>query len=183
VSKIILTLALFYFVPLPINGHDEKKCPLTKELGGWASGPIAFMVNNCYNTMNRVSIQNWGRPIIPFLGLNQCACVVDKTRRRFPCQEHYSEFVALGTSEEQVKEWSKECILEGAMGEEAKQAFIQATEEMEKAEQQKAQDNETAPKQVEPTPPSEEIKQPEDAKKEAPVDDGPKTWKDLSTQG
>ena len=152
-------------------------------MGGWGSGPITHMVNECYNTMNRVSVQQWGAPIHPFLGVNQCACVTDKIRKQYACQEQYQDVVNLGQSTSIVKKFSRECILEGAMGDPAREAFIQAEKEMEEAEKQKSTDNTTEKKEEKPQEPKVEIKEPEDAKKEAPVDDGPKTWNDLSTQG
>lgn len=165
----------------PTNEIENKyrrydKC-LLPDMGGWGSGPITHMVNECYNTMNSVSMRNWGAPIHPFLGLNQCACVTDKIRKQYPCQEQYQDVVNLGQSTALVKRFSRECILEGAMGDPAREAFIQAEEE----EKQKSTDNATEKEEVKPQEP--EIKEPEDAKKEAPIDNKPKSWKDLSSQG
>tara|TARA_B100000959_G_C14479205_1_gene418477 strand:- start:169 stop:495 length:327 start_codon:yes stop_codon:yes gene_type:complete len=103
------------------------------------------------------SIQNFGAPIIPVYGINQCVCLTDKIRREFECVEEYMNLVAKDVVAEVLGEFSKQCILEGAMGEEARKAYIGATKE---------------------TPPNETVKPKEDLKKDT-SGKNPKTWDDI----
>lgn len=122
-AKKITALLCFFMVPIIAEGYKCNEVPELK----WASGSITFMVNECFQTMNRASIQNWGAPVHPFLGMNQCSCVTDKLRRKFKCQEEYAKFVEdTGGGRDLITEFSKSCILDGAMGEDAKKAFIDA---------------------------------------------------------
>ena len=66
----------------------------------------------------------FGAPIIPIFGINQCVCIADKIRRDHECLEDYMVKVLDGTSPEILGEYSKECIVEGAMGEEARKAYL-----------------------------------------------------------
>ena len=163
-ARKITALLCFFMVPIVIEGTSHKyECNEVPDLK-WASGSITYMVNECFQSMNRASIQNWGAPVHPFLGMNQCSCVTDKIRRKFKCQEEYAKYVAdTGGGKEFITELSKSCILDGAMGDEAKKAFIEADT--------KNPDNSTdggiiiEPKvETKPSEPKVEIKQPEDAK-------------------
>ena len=172
-SKIILTLVLLYLVPIQAQGEDAKECMVKdKALGGWASAPITYMVNECFQAMNRASLQNWGLPIQPFLGMAQCSCVTDKIRQKYTCQEDYNDFALKSppSSALLIQKISVECVLEGAMGEEAKQAYLKGLEEIEKAES----DNKTEEPVIK-EPPSD------DAKPASPSIQP--TWKELSSQG
>ena len=171
ISKIILILVLFYLVPIHTQGEDVKECD-AKVLCGWASGPVTYMVNECFQAMNRASLKNWGAPIQPFLGMNQCSCVTDKIRKKYPCQEDYNKFATKspGSSALLIQKMSVQCIKDGAMGEEARRAYLDGVRELEKEESEKD------------TP---IIKQPsteEEAKEEAAPLEQP-TWKELSNQG
>jgi len=175
ISKIILTLMLFYLVPIPAHG---KECE-TKDLGGWASGPITYMVNECFQAMNRASLQNWGLPIQPFLGMNQCSCVTDKIRKKYTCQEDYNKFATKspGSSALLIQKISVQCVLDGAMGEEAKQAYLKGLEEIEKAESDNKTDETIKDTPTIKQPPAEE----EEANPASPLKTP--TWKELSNQG
>ena len=170
ISKILLTLVLFYLVPIQLHG---KECQ-AKHVGGWASGPITFMVNECFQAMNRASMQNWGAPIQPFLGMNQCSCVTDKIRQKYACQEDYNDFATTSPSSSAllIQKMSVQCVLDGSMGEDAKQAYLNGRKAQEKS------DNKTK------TLPEETIikEPPEDAKEESAPKEQP-TWKELSNQG
>ena len=82
------------------------------------------MVQSCFQHLNMNSIQMFGAPIIPIFGINQCVCIADKIRRGHECLEDYMVKVLDGTSPEILGEYSKECIVEGAMGEEARKAYL-----------------------------------------------------------
>lgn len=159
-AKKITALLCFFMVPIIAEGTECKEVPDLK----WGSGPISYMVNECFQSLNKISIQSLGVPMNPFLGMNQCSCVTDKIRRKFKCQEEYAKFVNdTGGGRTLIDELSKSCILEGAMGEEAKKAIIEAVT--------KNPNNSTdggiiiEPKvETKPSEPKVEIKEPEDTK-------------------
>ena len=70
----------------------------------------------------------FGAPIIPIFGINQCVCIADKIRKDFECMEDYMDKVLDGTSQGILGEFSKQCIIEGAMGEAARKAYLGETD-------------------------------------------------------
>jgi len=142
-AKKITALLCFFMVPIIAEGTKCKEVPDLK----WASGSIGFMVNECFQSMNKISIQNWGAPVHPFLGMNQCSCVTDKIRRKFKCQEEYAKFVDdTGGGRILIEELSKSCILEGAMGEEAKKALMEENNSESKVEIKEPEETKTTEK-------------------------------------
>ena len=97
----------------------------------------------------------FGAPIIPIHGLNQCACITTKIRLNFECAEDYMVLVEADQAGPVLGEYSKQCIIEGAMGEAARKAYLGET------------DNATKE-----TQPKEELKKDTSSKK-------PITWDDL----
>ncbi len=89
---------------------------------------IYNMVTACFQHLNMTSIQTFGAPIIPIHGLNQCACITTKIRLQFECAEDYMVVVENGTAGDILGEYSKQCIVEGAMGEAARKAYLGATD-------------------------------------------------------
>ena len=85
------------------------------------------MVTACFQHLNLNSIQMFGLPIIPIHGLNQCACITTKIRINFECAEDYTVLVEADQAGPVLGEYSKQCILEGAMGEAARKAYIGAS--------------------------------------------------------
>ena len=154
-NRLIIALALL-LVPTAIHG---KTC---EDKLGYPTAAVHNLVQSCFNHLNMNSIQNFGAPIIPVYGINQCVCITDKIRREFECVEEYMNLVMKDVVAEVLGEFSKQCILEGAMGEEARKAYIGATKELEQKE----------------TPPNETVKPKEDLKKDT-SGQKPKTWDDI----
>ena len=153
-NKLTIALALL-LVPTTIESktcEDKLKYP---------TAAVHNLVQSCFQHLNMNSIQMFGAPIIPVFGINQCICITDKIRREIECVEEYMKLVAKELVTEVLGEFSKQCILEGAMGDGARKAFLNAIP-----------DNSTkeAPKKEAP-------------KKEAPKKDTsnqkPITWDDL----
>ncbi len=162
VARWITALLCFLMVPILADGKD-KKCLHTLN---WSSGPVTFMVNECFQAMNKQSIMNWGAPIQPFLGMNHCSCVTDAIRTDYPCQEDYSSYVLEGTSDVYVAELSKKCILNGSMGDKVRKAYIDLGGDNATTSDNKS-NNIEIPMKVEKSPPPVE-----------PTKDQP-TWGDL----
>jgi len=152
VKKLVIALALL-IVPTAVNSY-EKTC---EDKLGYPTAAVHNLIQSCFQHLNMNSIQNFGAPIIPVYGINQCVCLTDKIRREFECVEEYMNLVAKDVVAEVLGEFSKQCILEGAMGEEARKAYIGATKE---------------------TPPNETVKPKEDLKKDT-SGKNPKTWDDI----
>ena len=127
----------------------------------YPTAAVHNLVQSCFQHLNMNSIQMFGAPIIPIYGINQCICITDKIRREIECVEEYMKLVAKELVSEVLGEFSKQCILEGAMGEEARRAFIGAT------------DNSTKE-----TPPNTTVKPKEELKKDT-SNQKPITWDDL----
>ena len=121
VSKTILVLVLFYLVP--IHAHGANKCESKLKYKTLA---IHTMVYQCFQHLNANSIQMFGAPMIPMLGFSQCSCITDKIRTNYECTEDYMKTVETGTAGEILGEYSKECIIEGAMGDGARDAYLNA---------------------------------------------------------
>ena len=155
VKKLVIALALL-LVPTAVN---SKTC---EDKLGYPTAAVYNLVQSCFQYLNMNSIQNFGAPIIPVLGINQCVCITDKIRRKIKCVEEYMDLVVKDVVAEMLGEFSKQCILEGAMGEEARKAYIGATKELEQKE----------------TPPNETVKPKEDLKKDT-SGKKPKTWDDI----
>ena len=116
-NRLIIALALL-LVPTAVNSktcEDKLKYP---------TAALHNLVQSCFQHLNMNSIQMFGAPIIPIFGINQCVCIADKIRRDHECLEDYMVKVLDGTSPEILGEYSKECIVEGAMGEEARKAYL-----------------------------------------------------------
>ena len=80
-------------------------------------------MNECYRYLNQSSLNETGYPIIPALGISQCACVNDKIHNKYSTEEEYG-VLSPEKINKVVGEFSEECILEGAMGEKIKQVFL-----------------------------------------------------------
>jgi len=167
-GKLTVALALL-LVPTTINSHETCKPPLgitrTSPLD-YPTANVYNMVAQCFQQLNTNSIQMFGAPMIPHLGINQCVCITEKIRVKYRCIEEYMTLVQKGTAGEVLGEYSKECILDGAMGEAARRAYLEGVSELEKES-----DNKT-----ESTPKKEN-----DAKPASP--NRTPTWKELSSQG
>ena len=151
-NRLVIALALL-IVPTAVNSY-EKTC---EDKLGYPTAAVHNLIQSCFQHLNMNSIQNFGAPIIPVYGINQCVCLTDKIRREFECVEEYMNLVVKDVVAEVLGEFSKQCILEGAMGEEARKAYIGATKE---------------------TPPNETVKPKEDLKKDT-SGKNPKTWDDI----
>ncbi len=92
----------------------------------YVTADLHNMVQSCFEHLNMNSILMFGAPIIPYHGLNQCVCIADKIRTNFECVADYMVLVEANQAGPILGEYSKECILEGAMGEAARKAFIGA---------------------------------------------------------
>ena len=172
-GKLTVALALL-LVPTSIYSHDE---PCKPPLGITRTSPLDYptanvynMITQCFQTLNANSIQMFGAPMIPHLGINQCVCITEKVRVKYKCVEDYMMLVQRGGAGEVLGEYSKQCILDGAMGEAARQAYLEGVAEDEKS------DNKT---ESTPTPKS---KKENEGKSKVPTGKKP-TWKDLSSQG
>ena len=171
-----LTVALvLLLVPTSIYSHDE---PCKPPLGITRTSPLDYptanvynMITQCFQTLNANSIQMFGAPMIPHLGINQCVCITEKVRVKYGCIEEYMTLVQTGQAGEVLGEYSKECILDGAMGEAARQAYLDGVAEAEKS------DNKT---ESTPTPKTENKNE---GKSSTPKDGRKLEWKDLSSQG
>jgi hypothetical protein len=119
-NRLIIVLALL-LVPTAIQ---SKECLSTLK---YETSSIYNMVTACFQHLNLNSIQMFGLPIIPIHGLNQCACITTKIRINFECAEDYTVLVEADQAGPVLGEYSKQCILEGAMGEAARKAYIGAS--------------------------------------------------------
>ena len=119
-SKLLIALALL-LVPTAIQ---SKECLSTLK---YETSSIYNMVTACFQHLNLNSIQMFGLPIIPIHGLNQCACITTKIRINFECAEDYTVLVEADQAGPVLGEYSKQCMLEGAMGEAARKAYIGAS--------------------------------------------------------
>ena len=147
-NRLIIALALL-LVPTAIHSktcEDKLKYP---------TAALHNLVQSCFQHLNMNSIQMFGSPIIPIFGINQCICITDKIRREFECVEEYMHLVVKDVVSKVLGEFSIQCILEGAMGDEARKAYIGGM------------DNSTKE-----TPPKEEFKK--DTSNQKPI-----TWDDL----
>ena len=124
-SKLVIALALL-LVPTAIQ---SKECISTLK---YETSAIYNMVTACFQHINVNSIQMFGLPIIPIHGLNQCACITTKIRLNFECAEDYMVLVNADQAGLVLGEYSKLCIVEGAMGKEAKKAYLDATDNVTK---------------------------------------------------
>tara|TARA_B110000263_G_C15292910_1_gene504208 strand:- start:1884 stop:2213 length:330 start_codon:yes stop_codon:yes gene_type:complete len=106
-------------------------------------------------------MQMFGLPIIPIHGLNQCACITTKIRINFECAEDYMVLVNVDQAGPVLGEYSKQCIVEGAMGEAARRAYIGASTD-------NATKKDTYPPAIK-----------EETKKEKISNKKPATWDDL----
>ena len=174
-GKLTIALALL-LVPTTINSHESCKPSLGS--GITRTSPLDFptanvynMVAQCFQQLNANSMQMFGAPMIPHLGINQCVCITEKVRVKYGCIEEYMTLVQTGQAGEVLGEYSKECILEGAMGEAARQAYLDGVAEAEKS------DNKT---ESTPTPKTENKNE---GKSSTPKDGRKLEWKDLSSQG
>ena len=143
---------------LPAQILESKKC---KSKLKYTTGDLHNMVQQCFNHLNMNSIQMFGAPIIPVFGINQCVCITDKIRKDFECVEDYMIHVEQGTAGEILGKYSIQCILEGAMGEAARKAFLGASPD-------NATKKDTYPPAIK-----------EDSKKEKTSNKKPVTWGDL----
>ena len=132
----------------------------------YSTADIYNMVSQCFDHLNLNSIQMFGAPIIPIFGVNQCVCITEKIRKEYECTEDYMAHVIAGTAAEILGEYSKQCILEGAMGDEARKAYIGGLDNSTKK---------TPPIEKVPTPKKDEVKN-DQPKKE---NKNPITWDDL----
>jgi hypothetical protein len=149
----------------PTQILGDKKC--TSKLK-YTTGDLHNMVQSCFQHLNMNSIQMFGAPIIPIFGINQCVCIADKIRKNHECVEDYMILVENNTASELLGKYSVECILEGAMGEAARKAFIGAST-----------DNETKNTYPPATEKKEELKiEPEIFEKDT-NSKKPVTWDDL----
>ena len=119
-NRLIIALALL-LVPTAI---ESKECLSTLK---YETSAIYNMVTACFQHLNMNSMQMFGLPIIPIHGLNQCACITTKIRINFECAEDYTVLVEADQAGPVLGEYSGQCILEGAMGEEARKAYIGAS--------------------------------------------------------
>ena len=108
----------------PTQILEGKKCESNLNYG---TGNLHNMVQSCFQHLNMNSIRMFGAPILTIFGVNQCICIADKIRKDYKCVEDYMKHVDDGTASEILREYSKQCILEGAMGEAARKAFIGAS--------------------------------------------------------
>lgn len=119
-SSLIIVLALL-LVPTAIQ---SKTCESKLK---YATSSLYNMVTQCFQHLNMNSVRMFGFPMIPVHGLNQCACITDKIRLDNECAEDYITAVESGNSGNLMLEYNKQCILEGAMGEAARKAYIGAS--------------------------------------------------------
>ena len=153
-NRLIIALALL-LVPTAVNSktcEDKLKYP---------TAALHNLVQSCFQHLNMNSIQMFGSPIIPIFGINQCVCITDKIRKDFECVEDYMIHVEQGTAGEILGKYSIQCILEGAMGEAARKAFLGASPD-------NATKKDTYPPAIK-----------EDSKKEKTSNKKPVTWGDL----
>ena len=134
-----LTIGLVFLLMLTIANANtivdtKKDQPELK----WLSIGIHGFISECYQYLNMSSMQNFGAPIIPFLGISQCSCVLDKIRLRFEYATEYMKEVTAGKSGEIIGEHAVECIIEGAMGDDAKKAYLNTIENNNKQKSEKS---------------------------------------------
>ena len=153
-NRLIIASA-FLLVPTII---ESKTCESDLK---YETAALHNMVQSCFNHLNMNSINMFGAPIIPIFGINQCVCIADKIRRGHECVEDYMILVANDTASELLGKYSIECILEGAMGEAARKAYVGAST-----------DNATKDTYPSATEKKEELKKDTSSKK-------PITWDDL----
>jgi len=104
----------------------------------WPSIGIHGFVSECFQQLNMSSIQNFGVPIIPFIGINQCSCILDKIRQRFEYATDYMKEVRAGKSGEIISKHAAECVIDGAMGDEVKKAYLKSLENNSKQKLEKS---------------------------------------------
>lgn len=121
VKKLVIALALL-IVPTAVN---SKTC---EDKLGYPTAAVHNLVQSCFQHLNTNSIRMFGAPIIPVLGINQCVCITDKIRRKIECVEKYMDLVGKNIVAEMLGEFSKQCILEGAMGDAARKAYLNETD-------------------------------------------------------
>ena len=109
----------------PTQILEGKKC---KSKLNYVTADLHNMVQSCFQHLNMNSIRMFGAPILTIFGVNQCICIADKIRKDYKCVEDYMKHVEDGTASEILREYSKQCILEGAMGEAARKAFLGETD-------------------------------------------------------
>ena len=109
----------------PTQILEGKKC---KSKLNYVTADLHNMVQSCFQHLNMNSIRMFGAPIITIFGVNQCVCIADKIREDFECVEDYMKHVEDGTASEMLGKYSVQCILEGAMGEAARKAFLGETD-------------------------------------------------------
>ena len=120
-NRLIIASA-FLLVPTII---ESKTCESDLK---YETAALHNMVQSCFNHLNMNSINMFGAPIIPIFGINQCVCIADKIRKDYECMEDYMDKVLDGTSQEILGAYSVQCILEGAMGENARRAYLGETD-------------------------------------------------------
>jgi len=109
----------------PVQILEGKTC---RDILKYPTAALHNMVQSCFQHLNINSIQMFGAPIIPIFGINQCVCIADKIRKDYECMEDYMDKVLDGTSQEILGAYSVQCILEGAMGENARRAYLGETD-------------------------------------------------------
>jgi hypothetical protein len=129
--------------PTPIL--DSKKTCKSKLK--YQSLALHNMIYQCFQHLNQNSINMFGAPMIPMFGFSQCACITDKIRTNYECAEDYMKSVESGEVGEILGEYSKECIIEGAMGEAARQAYLGATDNATKSKPNYDVPNDTSTKE------------------------------------
>ena len=99
-GKLTIALALL-LVPTTINSHESCKPSLGS--GITRTSPLDFptanvynMVAQCFQQLNANSMQMFGAPMIPHLGINQCVCITEKVRVKYKCVEDYMMLVQRG---------------------------------------------------------------------------------------
>ena len=148
----------------PTQILEGKKC---KSKLNYVTADLHNMVQSCFQHLNMNSIRMFGAPILTIFGVNQCVCIADKIREDFECVEDYMKHVEDGTASEMLGKYSVQCILEGAMGEAARKAFLGETDNATKNTYPPAIEKKEEPK-IEP-----EIFE-KDANSKKPI-----TWDDL----
>ena len=109
----------------PTQILESKKC---KSKLKYVTADLHNMVQSCFQHLNMNSIRMFGAPIIPVFGINQCVCIADKIRKNYECVEDYMVLIEADQVSSVLGEYSVQCILEGAMGEAARKAFLGETD-------------------------------------------------------
>ncbi len=111
-NKILLYLIIIFLIPFISVAESPK----------WKSASIFFMMQECYNTINNAVIKKFGTPVIPYIGINQCSCMNDKIRINYPLESEYRK-LTVKQIENLIMKYTGDCIVEGAMGPDAKRAY------------------------------------------------------------